>query len=277
MKRSIFYQVGSIETPEFDTLVEEVLLAEQLAIDTVWCFPNAAEGGNFRDGAPSIWLSALASRTERIRLGWGLPGMTPPNSPPLRMAEQAAVIDLASGGRLELALMPEGELDADDAGAWDEGVRMLIEMWDTPSFSWTSPRFTVQPVDVVPKPVQQPHPPLWLAGWSAVHARRAGERGLAFLDLSGATDETLVLHRDEYAKARAGADPNDLVSTGVYGIGVDLEASPAAVDRLLHWEALGFDHVIVRAAAQGAGDDEAGALIRFLAGAESRGDERELV
>ena len=90
MKRSLLYQMGSMETLDFETLVKEVQLAEKLGIDTVWCFPAAGGDGDFRDSAPSIWLSALASRTERIRLGWGLAGMTPPGNPPMRMAEQAA-------------------------------------------------------------------------------------------------------------------------------------------------------------------------------------------
>ena len=270
MKRSLLYQIGAAETPEFETMIEEVQLAETLGIDTVWCFPSAGEDGSFRDGAPSIWLSALASRTERIRLGWGLAGMTPPSRPPMRVAEQAAAIDLSSEGRLELALLPDAELRQDDEGAWDEGVRMLVDMWDAPRFSWTSPRFTVPPVDVVPKPAQHPHPPLWLAGWSAEHAARAGEGGLAFLDISGGTDQTLVLHRDAYTEARAGIDPNDLVSMASCGIATELDASPDGVERLIGWEDLGFDEVLVRVSSLEGGHAEACERIRFLASEDAR-------
>lgn len=265
MKRSLLYQIGSVEMFEFDALVEEVQLAESLGVDTVWCFPAAGADGDFRDSAPVIWLSGIASRTERIRLGWGLAAMTPPSRPPMRMAEQAASIDLASKGRLEVAFLPDAELAQEGAGAWDEGVRMLVDMWDAPTFSWTSARFTVQPVDVLPKPVQHPHPPLWLAGWSTAHATRAGQGGLAFLDISGAADETLVLHRDAYSEARAGTDPNDLVSAGNYGISVDLKSSPDGADRLMQWEDLGFDQVVVRVGPLEGGHAEACERIRFLA------------
>jgi hypothetical protein len=142
---------------------------------------------------------------------------------------------------------------------------MLVDMWDAPRFSWTSARFSVQPIDVVPKPAQQPHPPLWLAGWSASHATRAGEGGLAFLDISGATDETLVLNRDAYTEARAGADPDDLVSMGSYGIAVDFEPSPEGVERLIRWQDLGIDQVVVRAGPLDGGHVEACERIRFLA------------
>ena len=270
MKRSLFYQLGSLEALEFDAVLEEIQLAEELGIDTVWCFPAAGANGDFRDSAPSIWLSGIASRTQRIRLGWGLAAMTPPSHPPMRMAEQAASIDLASKGRLDVAFLPDAELSPEAGGAWDEGVRMLVEMWDAPRFSWTSTRFTVQPVDVVPKPAQRPHPPLWLAGWSAAHATRAGEGGLAFLDLSGAADETLVLRRDAYTEARAGADPNDLVSAGIFGIAVDLESTPDGVNRLMNWEDLGFDHVVVRAGPLDGGHTQATERIRFLASEDAR-------
>ena len=251
-------------------MLEEVQLAEILGIDTLWCFPAAGAEGDFRDSAPLIWLSALASRTERIRLGCGLAAMIPPSHPPIRVAEQAASIDLASNGRLDVAFLPDGELAQEDAGAWDEGVRMLVDMWDSPKFSWTSESFSVMPVDVLPKPVQLPHPPLWLAGWSAEHATRAGEGGLAFLDISGAADDMLVLHRDAYTEARAGADPNDLVSSGIYGIAVDLDLSSNGVDRLARWEDLGFDHLVVRAGPLDAGDTHASERIRFLASEDAR-------
>jgi len=127
VKRSLFYQIGSRETLEFETLVEEVQFAEELGLDAIWCFPAAGGDGDFRDSAPSIWLSALASRTDRIRLGWGLAGMTPPSHPPIRIAEQAAAIDLASDGRLDVAFLPDAELVHADTGTWDEGVRMLVD------------------------------------------------------------------------------------------------------------------------------------------------------
>lgn len=271
MKRSILYQIGSDEVPELEMFVEEVLLAEELAIDTVWCFPAAGENGEFRDGALAIWLSALANRTERIRLGWGMAAMTPPSVPPIRVAEQVAVIDLASSGRLDVGFLPNDESGDEDLGKWDEGLRMLVDMWDRPKFSWTSERFTVQPIDVVPKPVQHPHPPLWLAGWSAAHAVRAGEGGLAFLDLSGATDETLILHRDAYLKARAGIDdPSGLVSMGCYGIAVELESATGNADRLIEWENLGIDEVVVRVGPLEGGHLEACRRIRFLASEEAQ-------
>ena len=142
---------------------------------------------------------------------------------------------------------------------------MLVDMWDQPTFSWTSERFTVMPVDVVPKPVQHPHPPLWLAGWSPDHAARAGAGGLAFLDVSGGSDERLILNRDAYTEGRAGADANDLVSIGLVGIAVELDPVAESAERLKRWEDLGIDEVVVRIRPLENAHEDASARIRFLA------------
>ncbi|MEZ4290812.1 MAG: LLM class flavin-dependent oxidoreductase [Myxococcota bacterium] len=152
MQRALLYQVGDPGPEGFETMREELRLAESLGLDAVWCFPNAGEAGDFGEGAPAIWLAALAPSTERIRLGWGLPGLLPPMRPPIREAEQAASLDIAASGRLELALLPVGALEGTDERPWDEGLRMLVAMWEAPVFSWASERFRVAPVSVVPRP-----------------------------------------------------------------------------------------------------------------------------
>ena len=264
MNRSLLYQIGAGGREDFSVMLDEIELAEALGIDTVWCFPESGEKGDFLEGAPAIWLSAFSERTHRIRLGWGVAGMAPPAVPPIRLAEQVASIDLASKGRLELAFLPDGILADDETGPWDEGLRMLVEMWDGPAFSWTSERFRVMPIDVVPKPIQRPHPPLWLAGWSLEHARRAGGAGLAFLDVSGASDEGLQAHRQAYLDARRLADPGALVATGLYAIAIDRAPSGA---RVADWEAFGVDRLILRVGPLEGGHAEACRRIRALAGA----------
>ena len=265
MKRSILVQIGAADDLDFDELLSEVVLAEELGIDSVWCFPAAGAKGDFRDSAPLIWLSALASRTERIRLGWGLAAMLAPTRPPMRVAEQAAAIDLGSKGRLDLAFIPDGELENAAEGPWDEGLRMLVDMWDQPTFSWTSERFAVMPVDVVPKPVQRPHPPLWLAGWSASHAMRAGQAGMAFLDISGGSDQSLILNRDAYTEARAAADANDLLSMGMVAVTVELDSLEEGAGQFEEWEEMGIDEVLLRTRPLEGGHEESKERIRLLA------------
>lgn len=266
MKRSLLYQVGGGEGVDFERLVREVGLAEELGLDTVWLFPSMAEDGSFRGNAPEVWLGGLATRTSRIRLGWGVGELLPPSEPPMRIAEQAASLDVASEGRLEVALVPSGAIAADGDLDWQEGYRMLVDMWDAPSFSWTSDRFVVRPVDVVPKPVQRPHPALWLAGWSREHARVAGSGGLGYLDLSGGTDRVIEAHHEAYLEGRGEAQPEELVSVHAFAVAADLDPGDDASRRLSAWEALGVDHAVVRVGPlSGGGGEESLRRIRFLA------------
>jgi len=90
-----------------------------------------------------------------------------------------------------------------------------------------------------------------------------------FVDLSGAPDEMLEIHRDAYSESRAEADPLTLVCVHAYGVASDLEPGDASLERLERWEALGFDEAIVRAGPLDGREGQAVERIRFLSGAES--------
>lgn len=257
-----------------DRLSEEAMLAEELGLESLWFLPEAGEAGDFRLGAPEFWLAALAARTKRIRLGWGLAGLTPPQRPPIRTAEQVGSLDLACAGRLDVALLPVAAVEPEEEPSastepppdWDEGIRMLVDMWDRPSFSWTSPRFEVPPVDVLPKPVQTPHPPLWLVGWSIEHARLAGRAGLGFLDVSGGVDDALEMHRNAYAESRSEADPDDLVCVAAFAASLASERAEMIAQRLRRWESLGFDQAIMQVDMLEESPQTVRGRIRLLAG-----------
>jgi alkanesulfonate monooxygenase SsuD/methylene tetrahydromethanopterin reductase-like flavin-dependent oxidoreductase (luciferase family) len=277
MKRAILYQPGGLDEPGLGEVVEQVRTAEDLGIDTVWCFPLASESGRLDGGAPELWLAALAEHTERIRLGWGRSGLLSPERPPLRVAEQLASLDVSSAGRVELALIADAaraEADASDDpeapadSGWQEGYRMLVGMWGTAQFSWASSRFELGPVDVVPKPVQQPHPPLCLAGWSEGHARSAGQGGLGYLDVSGGDDDLLAIALQAYRAGRAGAAPEQLVSAAMFGVVGDLEPGSEASERLAGWDALGVDQAVARMGPEEGRRGGNLATIRFLGAGE---------
>lgn len=297
MERGLFYQIGPLTPVGFEALAQEVSLAEALGLDRVWCLPMTDEAGGWQGSAPVIGLAGLAGVTKSIRLGWGLPGIWPPREAPVRQAEQAATLDGASGGRLDLAVLSEpgaarsgddpdadaeAEVDSDaggDAGdalggRADEGIRMCVDMWAPATFSWTSARFSVPPIDVVPKPVQRPHPPLWLVGWSAAHAGEAGRAGMGYLDVSGGGHEVWSAHRECYVGARRGARAEDLVCASAFAVAVelpedrvtDVRGARAARDWLEDLEAIGIDQVVFRAGEGGGGHDETCRRIRWFAG-----------
>jgi alkanesulfonate monooxygenase SsuD/methylene tetrahydromethanopterin reductase-like flavin-dependent oxidoreductase (luciferase family) len=291
VERGIFYQLGPLTAEHFEQLAKQVSLAEALGLERVWCLPMTDEAGGWQGSAPSIWLAGLASVTKSIRLGWGIPGIWPPREAPVRQAEQAATLDGASGGRLDVAVLsalgaPEigDDLDVDAdgdgvagdevAGNSDEGIRMCVDMWAPATFSWTSVRFSVPPIDVVPKPVQRPHPPLWLVGWSAAHAGEAGRAGMGYLDVSGGGHEVWSAHRECYVTARRGARAEDLVCTSAFAVAVelpedrvtDVRGARAARDWLEDLEAIGIDQVVFRAGPDGGGHEETCRRIRWFAG-----------
>lgn len=269
MARGLFYQPGPLSPARFEALVREVALAESLGLRRVWCLPTIGDDGDFRGGAPSVWLAGLAGKTREIRLGWGVPGLWPPGEPPVREAEQGATLDGACGGRLDIALLPALVAGEDREGPLDEGLRMFVEMWAPATFSWASPRFAVPPIDVVPKPVQRPHPPVWLVGWSGSHAFAAGRAGMGFVDVSGGGFEVWEASRDGYVAGRAEARADDLVCESAFAVGIDWPVDPevgraggrgpgeaaspdgarAARDLLSGLEAIGIDDVLLRGSA----------------------------
>ncbi len=276
MERGLFYQLGPLTPARFDALAREVALAESLGLARVWCLPTTAEAGGWLGSAPEVWLAGLAGLTRSIRLGWGVPGVWPPAEPPVREAEQGATLDGACGGRLDLAVLPEigavGE-GGEAAGPADEGIRMWVDMWAPARFSWTSARFSVPPIDVVPKPVQRPHPPLWLVGWTGAHALEAGRAGMGYLDVSGGGYEVWEASRACHAAGRAEAPVDALVCEAAYAVAADPPEDWAAVGRgvrsardfLGGLEAIGIDRVLLRAGPLDGGHEETCRRIRWFA------------
>lgn len=268
MRRSLLYQIGAEsdagEGPSLREWIEEIQLAEKLGVDGIWCLPALDADGAYDVDVAGIWLSALAGTTERIQLGWGVPRMLPPSRPPIRLAERAAALDQSSTSRMALAFLPDAQADSTRDG-WLEGLRMLVAMWAPSKFSWDSDPYTVPVVDVLPKPAQSPHPPLSLVGWSAEQARAAGRAGLGCLDVSGAQDAELEVHRDAYHEGRAEVDASELMSHSSFAVSIEFEGAEACRDRQRSCEALGVDELVLRAAFDSSDAESRRARIRALA------------
>jgi alkanesulfonate monooxygenase SsuD/methylene tetrahydromethanopterin reductase-like flavin-dependent oxidoreductase (luciferase family) len=167
--------------------------AEQLGIDSLW----VTEHHGFDDGylsQPLTMLSAMAARTRRVRLGTGI--AIAPLHAAVELAEQAAIVDIISGGRVELGLgagyrVPEYDLYGADIskryGTTDERVREIRRLWESGA--------------VTPQPVQQ-RVPIWLGYQGPQGARRAGLLGESLMSPDPANYPP---YRD--ALARAGHDP----------------------------------------------------------------------
>jgi alkanesulfonate monooxygenase SsuD/methylene tetrahydromethanopterin reductase-like flavin-dependent oxidoreductase (luciferase family) len=143
--------------------------------------------------APEVFLAAAAARTKRIHIGQGIAVCLPPMNHPARIAERAAALDLISGGRLEFGTGRSATwtevgafgIDPDSTKEmWDEVIRAIPKMWTEEEFEWHGKYFSMPPRNVLPKPIQDPHPPMWVAVSSPETAVQAAERGIGMLGVT---------------------------------------------------------------------------------------------
>ena len=113
-----------------------------------------------------------------------------PYNHPIRVAERIAVLDIVSNGRVDFgtgrsstALEMDGfELKPEDTRPmWDEALRMIPQMWLNETFSWDGKYYHIPPRQVVPKPIQKPHPPIWMAANQPSSFALAGQLGIGAL------------------------------------------------------------------------------------------------
>ncbi len=156
--------------------VEQAVLAEAMGFDRVWAVEHHALERYAHMSAPEVFLTWVAAKTERIRIGHGVVCMPFEYNHPVRVAERAAMLDVLSNGRLDLGggrgatLMEMSTMGVDPTRTYaevEEALRMIGSMWRGPEgddFEWHGELLQISPArTVLPRPVQMPHPPLFLA------------------------------------------------------------------------------------------------------------------
>jgi alkanesulfonate monooxygenase SsuD/methylene tetrahydromethanopterin reductase-like flavin-dependent oxidoreductase (luciferase family) len=184
---------GGIEREVYRRSLEQAVLGERLGFDQAWVVEHHFMEEYSHSSAPDLFLSALAVLTERIRVCHGIVVCVPEINPVIRVAERAAVLDVLSNGRLEFGtgrsntwteLAGFGVDPEETKKTWDEYVRVLPKMWTQERFSWSSPYFTMPERSILPKPVQSPHPPMWVAVTAPGTELDAADRGLGYYGVS---------------------------------------------------------------------------------------------
>src|SRR5262245_3112917 len=175
----------------FVEALEQVELAERLGFDTAWVVEQHFLEEYSHSSAPEVFLAAASQRTMRIRLGHGVVLMPPAYNPPARVAERIATLDLVSNGRVDFGVgdsksrielegfgIPQGDRRAMSMEALAQ-VTDMMAMEPYPGFSG---RYVAMPArNIVPKPVQKPHPPLWIACSDDATMHTAAQLGLGVL------------------------------------------------------------------------------------------------
>jgi F420-dependent oxidoreductase-like protein len=210
---------------EFGELVERVKLGEALGFDGAWGFdhfvPMYGEGpGNCFEGMTT--LAALASATDRIRLGLLVTGVTYRH--PSVLAAQAVTVDHASGGRLELAmgaawyedehrrLGMEFPTTSKRFDRLEDALEMLTRLFTGEGVSYRGSQFTLDNAQMRPVPVQRPHPPIWIGGSGRRRTLPLAAKWADVWHTYGSPEQLreLSAQLDELAEA-AGRDPRSIV------------------------------------------------------------------
>jgi alkanesulfonate monooxygenase SsuD/methylene tetrahydromethanopterin reductase-like flavin-dependent oxidoreductase (luciferase family) len=175
------------EQAVYDSGLQQMLAAEALGYHSVWIAEH-----HFNDyglcPAPPVLASFLAARTTTLRLGMGVSLL--PLHHPVDLAEQLAVLDVVSGGRLDVGIGRGGTLQdyqtfrtdrADSRLRVEEGIALLQRAWSGQPFDFDGRFHSAERLHVRPRPVQRPHPPLFVAANSEDSVVSAARLGLPTL------------------------------------------------------------------------------------------------
>ena len=201
MKFGIFYEHQLPQPWDDDSehkllkdALDQVELADRLGIAYVWEVEHHFLDEYSHSSAPEVFLAACSQRTSRIRLGHGIVQMPPKFNHTARVAERIATLDLVSDGRVDFGT-GEASSDAELDGflverdtkrqQWDEALDAVTRMFVERPFAGYDGSYLQMPVrNVVPKPLQRPHPPLWVAcsRYETIHL--AATKGMGALSFS---------------------------------------------------------------------------------------------
>jgi alkanesulfonate monooxygenase SsuD/methylene tetrahydromethanopterin reductase-like flavin-dependent oxidoreductase (luciferase family) len=211
-------ELGRTSQRLYAELLEQVEAAEQLGFTSFWIAEHHFhEYGGIP--SPPVWLAAAAARTRRIRLGAAV--VVLPFRNPLLVAEEYAMVDVLSGGRLNLGA-GSGYLSHEFAGfgldpgdkreRFDEALDVLLRAWTGERFSYQGRFHTVRDVRLNVVPLQKPRPPVWIAVLRNEAAAQVGKKGFPVMMIPYATTEriaelaeTVTAFRAAFAES--GGDP----------------------------------------------------------------------
>ena len=198
MKFGIFYELQlprpwneDSEYALFNNALSQIELADRLGFDYAWEVEHHFLEEYSHSSAPEVFLGAASQRTKNIRLGHGIIQL--PTNHPARVAERVSTLDLISDGRVEFGigegssvteLHPFDRRFRDKREVWEDAVRAILPMFWEEGWEYHGKYFDFPLRNVIPKPKQRPHPPLWVACSQMDTIRMAGRRGMGALGFS---------------------------------------------------------------------------------------------
>jgi alkanesulfonate monooxygenase SsuD/methylene tetrahydromethanopterin reductase-like flavin-dependent oxidoreductase (luciferase family) len=219
MKFALFYEIpvarpwnDSSEHRAYHQVLEQAVLGDQLGFHSVWTVEHHFLEEFSHCSNPEILYGAIAARTKKIRIGYGVRLLPAPYNHPIRTAESVAVLDLLSDGRVEFGTgrsSTRAELEGFGVdphatrSMWSEALHHIVGAWTEDLYKADGKHWQMGgPRRVLPKPLQKPHPPMWGATSSPDGHREIGRHGLGLCSFTvGVPPEELG---DRLALYRAG-------------------------------------------------------------------------
>ena len=209
------YGQRNAEQKAYKNTLEQVRLADQVGFNTVWLVEHHFREGRSHCPASDVVHGAFSQITENIRLGFGVCLMPHEFTPPMRVAEKVATVDVLSGGRVEwgtgrstpmeqMAFGVDIERSKEKAQA---AIKSVVGMWGEEYYEEHSEFLDFPRRMVTPKPVQDPHPAPWMAATSEGSSELAGSLGMGLLSFAilqpvSSMAKTIGAYRDAAAKAQ---------------------------------------------------------------------------
>jgi len=218
----------------------QVRAAEELGFDEAWLTEHHfAEDGY----SPALFpiAGAIASTTRRIRIGTYLVLLPLHNA--VRIAEDAATVDVISNGRFDLGVgQGYGPQEFDGYGVnrktrasrLEEGIEVVRGAWTKSDFSFSGKHYNVKGITIMPPAVQKPHPPIWIGAGAPKAIQRAGRMGCHFMSLGDPRAQQIY----DSALREAGRNPSDYSAAQLYWTHIAPTADQAWAEAQDHYHAM---------------------------------------
>ena len=212
--------------------MEQCILADEVGFDYLWFVEHHFLTGFSASPSPDLVFAALSQRTKRIRLGLGV--VILPYHHPNRVAERVAMLDHLSEGRVDFGtgrsapyeLTGMGIDPRDSRDMWEESLTMVPKIWQSDWFSWEGRFWNVPSRQILPKPYQKPHPPIWVAALQPSTYEIAAAKGIGVLAFGSSAPSSLEPYVRAYKENVRHAEPvgafvNDQWANSTLGICLD--------------------------------------------------------
>ena len=229
----------------FARALDRIEIMDRAGYDAVWLAEHHFSSFSV---CPSVHMmgAMAASRTSRLRLGTGV--SLAPFYHPLRLAEEVALLDVLSGGRVNwgagrgfarIEFENFGVPPDESTSRFHEAVEIVLRAWTEERLSFAGRHFRFDGVEMLPKPLQQPHPPVWMAATSEASIDWAAGQGFSILmdphSVHGDLGRKRAHYADQLAAAGHSIEGRDLPMARLLALGDSPAEAEGVARRGAEW------------------------------------------